>query len=329
MSMKDRVRRPSTCRPHPKIKFSKEEDERLRQVISHYGVQDWDAIADQMPGRNQRQCRERWFNYLSPSVNKEPFTPEEDQLLIEKYNEHGSRWVRIAKFFSGRSDTAIKNRWMALQRKIILEEEEKLAQVYEESGQLSEYGNAPYAESTKANGNRHSRNIKSSIPSRSLLSSKITKNKPHKKTANNNKLETGNSIIKNEPQLNQPQIFMSGINNSNSMFQPQNNSFIQYRQNSFIPPYQQTMNQFNLFQHYPNPTNANPTMTSSVIPNQTIPPKQPEQNHIPQNPFKKQKEPLAFPKDSNVVDENDEVDFWNEVFASNEFQSNADAFNWF
>ena len=278
MSLKDRVRRPSTCRPHPKIKFSKEEDERLRQVINHYGVQDWDVISHQMPGRNQRQCRERWFNYLSPTVNKEPFTPEEDQLLIEKYNEHGSRWVRIAKFFSGRSDTAIKNRWMALQRKIILEEEEKLAQAYEESGQLSEYGNSSYSDNAKSN-NRHAKNMKSPTSVRSLLSSKPQKHKTHKKASIPNKLDVNNSIIKNEPQNltmiqpNQQQIFMN--NNSNNIFQSQNSSFLPFNPNPLmIPLYQQQqINQFNSFQNYQN----------QVIPNQNLSRKQPDQNLTPQN----------------------------------------------
>ncbi|OHT04218.1 Myb-like DNA-binding domain containing protein [Tritrichomonas foetus] len=95
-------------------KFSAQEDQYLRQLISVYGPKNWQTIASQLNNRTARQCRERWKNYLCPAVNNEPFTKEEDELLFKKYAELGKQWSKIAKFFKDRTDINIKNRWATL-----------------------------------------------------------------------------------------------------------------------------------------------------------------------------------------------------------------------
>lgn len=110
-----RNKRPS-YKPHSK--FCEDEDKRLRELVAQYGDNSWIQIASQMPGRNSRQCRERWMNYLSPHLNVNDWTPEEDDMLLEKHKEYGTSWVRICKFFEGRTDQMCKNRFFLLKRKI-------------------------------------------------------------------------------------------------------------------------------------------------------------------------------------------------------------------
>ena len=43
----------------------------------------WAAIASNLPGRNGKQCRERWHNQLDPSIKRESWTDEEDRILME------------------------------------------------------------------------------------------------------------------------------------------------------------------------------------------------------------------------------------------------------
>lgn len=102
----------------PHSKFSEEDDSRLRELVQEYGENSWIQIANLMPGRNSRQCRERWLNYLSPKLNTNTWTPEEDSLLLEKQKEIGTSWVKISKFFEGRTDQMCKNRFFLLQRKM-------------------------------------------------------------------------------------------------------------------------------------------------------------------------------------------------------------------
>ena len=91
--------------------FSPQEDAILTKVMYQQPFETWIAVAEHLPGRTARQCRDRWVNYLSPSNKNGPWTTEEDQLLTEKYLEHGPQWTTIAKFFDGRSENNVKNRW--------------------------------------------------------------------------------------------------------------------------------------------------------------------------------------------------------------------------
>jgi hypothetical protein len=86
-------------------------------VIRLYGQDNWAFIAEHIPGKTGRQCRERWLNHLSPDLNTRPWTREEDALLFEKYAEFGSRWVDIARFFPHRTDAMVKNRFLVFQRR--------------------------------------------------------------------------------------------------------------------------------------------------------------------------------------------------------------------
>jgi 3-oxoacyl-ACP reductase-like protein len=96
--------------------FTSEEDEHLRALVAQHGT-NWQEIASSLPGRNARQCQNRWYNYLSPGTGPAGWTEEEDNLLREKVSRLGPKWTRIAAFFPGRTDTSIRNRWELLQRR--------------------------------------------------------------------------------------------------------------------------------------------------------------------------------------------------------------------
>lgn len=105
-----------------RMKFTLEEDTKLKELVEKLGNKNWQSISDLMPGRNARQCRDRWRNYLSPDVVNGPWTDEEDELLMNKYEKLGPSWKHIAKFFPTRTDINIKSRWNLKQRRIKKEE---------------------------------------------------------------------------------------------------------------------------------------------------------------------------------------------------------------
>jgi hypothetical protein len=99
---------PKSAARHP---FTPEEDAFLYQMMTSRQCSSWDELANQMSGRTARQCRDRWMNYLSPTVRTGPWIPAEDELLVAKINELGRTWSALVPFFSGRSESDIKNRW--------------------------------------------------------------------------------------------------------------------------------------------------------------------------------------------------------------------------
>jgi hypothetical protein len=110
----DERRGPGRC----KCKFAPCEDLRLAEVVCRHGCKSWAFIARQMPGRNPRQCRERWMNYINPILKHSPLTPEEERILEEKFGEYGTRWKVIASFFPGRGRNFLKNHWMSKHKRL-------------------------------------------------------------------------------------------------------------------------------------------------------------------------------------------------------------------
>ena len=133
--------------------FSPKEDERLKMLVAKYGTDNWAAIEKEMPGRNVRQCRERYKHYLSPEVSQQPWTQEEDELLLAKVSEIGSKWVAISKFFHNRTDINVKNRWVVLMRRNASLGPENAQHNREAQGQPQAQGETPKPGAQLTTGN--------------------------------------------------------------------------------------------------------------------------------------------------------------------------------
>ena len=102
-----------------------QEDDLVRHLVAIYGPQKWSVIAEHLPGRIGKQCRERWVphrlpcrlphvvqipppgwhrwhNHLNPGIRKGNWTAEEDTWVFEAHAALGNKWADIAKVIDGR-----------------------------------------------------------------------------------------------------------------------------------------------------------------------------------------------------------------------------------
>lgn len=98
-------------------KFTPQEDATLKELVAQFGSSKWSEIASKLPNRTGRQCRERWKNYLAPGIQNGPWTLDEDALLVQKVKDLGTMWSKMVRFFPGRTDVNLKNRWVTLKYK--------------------------------------------------------------------------------------------------------------------------------------------------------------------------------------------------------------------
>lgn len=101
----------------PRHKFTAREDIAVFNFAVIHGPKRWSEIVAILPDRSPRQCRERWRNYLSPSVRHSEWTSQEDALLIEKVDQYGARWSKIVEFFPNRAGVILRNRYNLLKRR--------------------------------------------------------------------------------------------------------------------------------------------------------------------------------------------------------------------
>jgi hypothetical protein len=109
--------------------WSEEESNLLAKLVSEKGFEgkskdskDWKMVSQKLYFlnnradkifRNAKQCREHWNCYLNPNLKKGPWKPEEDIQLLKciKQNKGSKKWSEIVKYFDGRTENALKNRY--------------------------------------------------------------------------------------------------------------------------------------------------------------------------------------------------------------------------
>jgi hypothetical protein len=100
--------------------WTPEEDEKLLATVlayPHSKNPPWPKIAESIPGRTGKQCRERFKDHLDPNLRQAEWSQTEDATIFRLYSVEGSKWSRMTRFLPGRTDNNIKNRYHHLRKR--------------------------------------------------------------------------------------------------------------------------------------------------------------------------------------------------------------------
>lgn len=132
---------PSTSTGSKKV-WTESEDQALKGLVLYKGSMKWTTIAEKLNEtmhnnlniRQAKHCRERWNNFLNPTLNWAEWSAEEDKIIISNHKLLGNKWTAISKLLSGRTENQVKNRWRCLQRKVKKISKNEENQVFVEIG---------------------------------------------------------------------------------------------------------------------------------------------------------------------------------------------------
>ena len=94
-----------------------EEDQTLLQFVCSQGPNNWVRISQHMQQRSPKQCRERYHQNLKPSLNHEPISSHEGEMIEQMVADMGKKWAEIARRLGNRSDNTVKNWWNGSQNR--------------------------------------------------------------------------------------------------------------------------------------------------------------------------------------------------------------------
>lgn len=92
-----------------RIRWTKEEDDKLMDLVNKFGARKWKEIAKGLGTKTAKQCRDHYANCLDPKIRNSLWTVEEEHILLLKYKQYGPHWSRIKSFLPGRTTSMIKN----------------------------------------------------------------------------------------------------------------------------------------------------------------------------------------------------------------------------
>jgi len=100
--------------------WTEEEDVQLWKAIELYGTRKWMAIAKKVPGKDHKQCLQRWNKVLNPKLKKGRWKESEDSFLIQLVHEQTKddpnksiKWNQISEAMQeSRSAKQCRERWV-------------------------------------------------------------------------------------------------------------------------------------------------------------------------------------------------------------------------
>jgi len=78
--------------------WTKEEDALLLSIVKTMQMpMKWSIVAQSLPDRTGKQCRERYVNHLNPRLKVTDWNVLEDSMVFHLYNSIGSHWAKMVR----------------------------------------------------------------------------------------------------------------------------------------------------------------------------------------------------------------------------------------
>ncbi|KAF7731018.1 Myb-like DNA-binding domain protein [Apophysomyces ossiformis] len=101
-----------TNNKHSKRRWSKEDDDALRESVGLIGDRNWQQVAAMVGERTGQQCLQRWMKSLDPAIRRSKWTEEENTALRAAVAVYGvGNWNMIQRHLPGRTDMQCRERW--------------------------------------------------------------------------------------------------------------------------------------------------------------------------------------------------------------------------
>ena len=119
--------------------WSQEEDNFLIKSVKMHDGKNWKSIAKLVPGRSATQCSQRWRR-IQPYKARQPWSKDEDKLILSLVDKHGCNWSLISSMIEGRTGKQVRERYLNKldkninRSKFSEEDDELIIELYEKFG---------------------------------------------------------------------------------------------------------------------------------------------------------------------------------------------------
>ncbi|KAL0476390.1 Myb-related protein [Acrasis kona] len=104
-------------------RWTEDENRRLVEAVVKYEGKNWQAIAEEVANKTQDQCNQHWHRVINPLISKDPWTEEEDEILVQAVSDVGeSSWKKVSERLvskyttAKRTDLQCRHRWIIIKK---------------------------------------------------------------------------------------------------------------------------------------------------------------------------------------------------------------------
>lgn len=119
-----RIRKTPVPSANGRVAWSRKHDDKLKVLVEKHNGKKWKKIADEMQkhfNNNEltaKKCREHWYNFTDPMLNKTSLTEAEELFILVYHHKYKNKWAVISQYLPSRNNNKIKNNFSSLIKRV-------------------------------------------------------------------------------------------------------------------------------------------------------------------------------------------------------------------